>query len=567
MRFGREDAVRKGYEEYPYCIVMEAASQSLKHMVDHENFAGSDWDTIIRMTKHLTGSLVHIHQRGFVHGDLKPLNLLLVGTILKVTDLDASASIDNGDLVGYKYSSGYIPPEMLCSHPDGTIDVRKPDGGINHGLIKADPSQDMWALGCILYLLCTGCTLFHTNTEDNITGDEEIIDLYDWEAGGKERRLANVKNKLARNLISLLLNKEPSKRLQAIRVISHPFLSGNQSTRLVGDAAEYDVFISYRVSSDSLHAEMLYDALTAKGLKVWWDVKCLIPGQNWEEGFCSGLTNSSTFICLMSRGGMKNPSKDNQNFEKLTSDSPCDNIVLELRLALELKQRQMIEGIYPVLVGDRDANGIYNRYFRAGCSPAAPDIVVNSVELKLREHLDRESQGLPYIDYETVKSICAQILANQGGYIEGNPVEAIERVSEHIHLMVENLRKKAKSKRRQRRNEDNNNSDKEASSRSSASNYDGDVQFAVVKTIQNTLMKDIQTLNLKVARMKDEHHTQRKELGFKNEELKIERADLLQLITSLQQRIESFAYMEGEINTEGPIHEGIIEEKVSEGIM
>ena len=47
---------------------------------------------------------------------------------------------------------------------------------------------------------------------------------------------------------------------------------------MVGETAEYDVFISYRVDSDAHHAEFLYDMMTQAGIKVWWDKKCLERG-------------------------------------------------------------------------------------------------------------------------------------------------------------------------------------------------------------------------------------------------------------------------------------------------
>ena len=42
------------------------------------------------------------------------------------------------------------------------------------------------------------------------------------------------------------------------------------------------IFLSYRVTSDSNHVEILYQKLTEKGLKVWWDKKCLEFGKPWE---------------------------------------------------------------------------------------------------------------------------------------------------------------------------------------------------------------------------------------------------------------------------------------------
>jgi hypothetical protein len=62
-------------------------------------------------------------------------------------------------------------------------------------------------------------------------------------------------------------------------VLAHPFLSGKSAARMAGEEAEFDVFLSYRVSSDSDLVEMIHDALAAAGVKVWWDKLCLKPGQ------------------------------------------------------------------------------------------------------------------------------------------------------------------------------------------------------------------------------------------------------------------------------------------------
>jgi serine/threonine protein kinase len=104
----------------------------------------------------------------------------------------------------------------------------------------------------------------------------------------------------ARNLISLLLSRDPDKRPSAARVLQHPFVSGKNAVRMDDQEASFDVFLSYRVNSDAHHAESLYYALLDRGLKVWWDKKCLTPGQNWEEAFCTGLVKSSYFVCLLS---------------------------------------------------------------------------------------------------------------------------------------------------------------------------------------------------------------------------------------------------------------------------
>jgi len=66
-----DDAVAKGFVEYPYCIVMEAAACSLKHAIDQQLIAAKDWEQIRQMARQLVTCLQHIHEKGFIHGDLK----------------------------------------------------------------------------------------------------------------------------------------------------------------------------------------------------------------------------------------------------------------------------------------------------------------------------------------------------------------------------------------------------------------------------------------------------------------------------------------------------------------
>ena len=361
---------------------------------------------------------------------------------LKLIDLDSSASFVDGDMAGLKVSSAYLPPEMIWRRPDQRCIVRAKSYGVDqedlqeYPPLPAHPSQDLWALGCLIYLLCSGSTLFQSTLRDNISNYSDYEALSDWTDQTKEYKLDLIPNKAARNLVSLLLCKVLDHRPAATRILKHPFFTGKSVTRLVGEQACWDAFLSYRVDTDLDIAQRIYDNLTASGRKVWWDKERLIPGDNWETCFCSGLVDSAAFICIISRGGIKNPGNRLMNFENLESDSRCDNVLLEWRLALELKERGMIEGIFPVMVGDVDSNGHYSNYFKSGCNPNPPKVVVNAVELKLREHLDREGLGSPYKDEETAASILQQVLSNQGNFIEGELCAAVEDVCTKIKKMV-----------------------------------------------------------------------------------------------------------------------------------
>ena len=124
-----------------------------------------------------------------------------------------------------------------------------------------------------------------SNTDGNIDEDQLRI-LFDWTGEFRNRRLKKVSDPYARNLLSRLLMKDASKRPDTSHVLAHPFLTGKRSARMIGEEAEYDIFLFYRVISDLRHCELMYEMLTEKGLRVWWDRKCLQPGVDWEEGFC-----------------------------------------------------------------------------------------------------------------------------------------------------------------------------------------------------------------------------------------------------------------------------------------
>jgi hypothetical protein len=65
-------------------------------------------------------------------------------------------------------------------------------------------------------------------------------------------------------------------------------------------AKDCDVFISYS-RTDSKVAEMLYDALTAKGLSVWYDKTNISTGADWMEAIERAIDSSRLFVPILSK--------------------------------------------------------------------------------------------------------------------------------------------------------------------------------------------------------------------------------------------------------------------------
>ena len=64
-----DEAERKGF--YRYCLVMPAAERNLGNVLVHEHIAGRDWDLLKLISKQLIEALNHVHEKGYVHGDVK----------------------------------------------------------------------------------------------------------------------------------------------------------------------------------------------------------------------------------------------------------------------------------------------------------------------------------------------------------------------------------------------------------------------------------------------------------------------------------------------------------------
>jgi len=211
---------------------------------------------------------------------------------------------------------------------------------------------------------------------------------------------------------------------------------------MAGNAPEYDAFISYRVATDSEEAQLLYELLTSCNLKVWWDKKCLKPGEPWREGFCAGLVNSRAFLALISKSGINSSTVPYRNFGNLRQDSQCDNVFLEHRLALELRELGYLEKVFPVMIGEKDPNrsDSYLKFFSppdGGAPwPEVGDTHVDAVEAELQYHMDGQALGSPMIPNRTVASVLNGLRELQGGFIDGNRDVALKLVADTIVTML-----------------------------------------------------------------------------------------------------------------------------------
>lgn len=131
-----------------YCEVGDLSFHIKRKLQKNENFTETE---IFNWFVQLCLSLEYIHGRKVMHRDLKTQNVFLTGNnTVKLGDFGISKVLENTNgaamtVVGTPY---YMSPEV-CQNQPYTF------------------KSDVWALGCVLYELCT---LKHAFSADNLLG-------------------------------------------------------------------------------------------------------------------------------------------------------------------------------------------------------------------------------------------------------------------------------------------------------------------------------------------------------------------------------------------------------------
>ena len=141
-------------------IVMELISGiTLKQYMDKKG--ALDWKEVVHFTKQITRALSHAHERGIIHRDIKPQNIMLLrdGT-LKVADfgiaaLENEVYENNGQTIG---SIHYIAPEQARGN-------------------SPDARSDIYSLGVVMYEMLTGRLPYTGNTLAEIAVKHMNADL------------------------------------------------------------------------------------------------------------------------------------------------------------------------------------------------------------------------------------------------------------------------------------------------------------------------------------------------------------------------------------------------------
>lgn len=133
------------------CLVFELLSINLFQFLHRTQYCGISTTLVRRIAAQLFMALKTVHAVGIIHCDLKPDNILLKSehkSSIKVIDF-GSACQEGNKVFDYIQSRYYRSPEVLF------------DTGYSTAI-------DIWSVGCILYELVTGKTLFPADNEQEL---------------------------------------------------------------------------------------------------------------------------------------------------------------------------------------------------------------------------------------------------------------------------------------------------------------------------------------------------------------------------------------------------------------
>lgn len=193
-----------------------------------------------------------------------------------------------------------------------------------------------------------------------------------------------------------------------------------------GLIGSYDSFISYRWNAfDQEFASLMFDCLSAQELplgahtracSVFWDVKRLESGGDFRQDFMEAMWRSLGVVPIVSIEAL-------QRMTTITAHSPCDNVLLEWTLALELLEARRIHFIFPLMIGRKngsfsaDQGKVFSSFFAV--KPVLPEVVCATVVKSVVEFLARHGvTPSPDLRTRTVQGVLDGIISKLGKPVE-----------------------------------------------------------------------------------------------------------------------------------------------------
>jgi len=303
-----KDAYLPGLTVGKRMLVMDAADRNLFQIYQQER---PDINMVRILVQQVAEALAHMHEKKFMHGDIKLLNVVrfrLDGR-LRLIDFDAGApiSVEDPSYAGAKFSSAVLPPELFYKLKDeaerqalqsywGSSEMElqakvaplKAGGrsfvvrsfrtdaldapimeGLPYELVEASEKIDCWALGALAYMLGAGEPLVSSTRDDDCASGGAMALLHDWgtKVAHVLSRLEKVADPALRDLISKLLHRDPKDRLPVEKALDHVFFRTGRDGGAVAPQKEVlDALVM--IQEEQLKHKAVLSAVDARTLLI-----------------------------------------------------------------------------------------------------------------------------------------------------------------------------------------------------------------------------------------------------------------------------------------------------------
>ncbi len=179
------------FEDYVYVVSDFAKGGSLEKYLRKNNGKAKSIEEAVQITIEILTGLENLHEKGFVHRDLKPDNILIMNGKHCLADFSVSRKMkSHSKATGTAGTFEYMPPEAFDKKP----------------LISAE--TDIWAIGVILQRLLTGKLPYPQDDQPSLIAAILM---------SEPERASDKYPKHLRSIINKALQKERTNRFQSAK--------------------------------------------------------------------------------------------------------------------------------------------------------------------------------------------------------------------------------------------------------------------------------------------------------------------------------------------------------------
>jgi serine/threonine protein kinase len=167
-------------------------------------------EKVVKIAKQALSALAVTHERGVIHSDCRPTNLMWDPETEKFCLIDFGNAFDTTDLPppnrGFTQTAQYRAPEVVF-YGDHYLDSADPVQPLARPIAKITPKIDVWSLAISLAELYTECPLI-PNYEDQLPDKPKIGEKFSEKVREKRNQLQAAVDRTHLRYLELLLGKK-----------------------------------------------------------------------------------------------------------------------------------------------------------------------------------------------------------------------------------------------------------------------------------------------------------------------------------------------------------------------